>query len=109
MNKQQKRTKRIRGKTNAVTSRDFRLSINRSGKNIYAQIIDQKTQKTVAAASSLKLKGKKTEQAVKVGENLATSAKAKKIDTVYFDRGHYKYHGRAKALADATRKQGLKF
>jgi len=109
MNRQQKRVKRTRGKINAITSRNSRLSVHRSSKHIYAQVIDQNNQKTVASASSLKLKGKKTDQAIKVGEALASSAKAKKINTVYFDRGSYKYHGRVKALADAARRKGLKF
>lgn len=109
MNLKQKRTQRIRNKSKAVTNKTHRLNVHRSGKHIYAQVIDQKDAKVVASTSSLKLKGKKIDQAVKVGENIATMTKHKKIDTVYFDRGSYRYHGRIKALAESARKGGLKF
>lgn len=109
MNSKQKRIKRIRNKSKAVTSLGHRLNVHRSGKHIYAQVIDQKDAKVVASTSSLKLKGKKIDQAVKVGEDIATLTKHKKINTVYFDRGGYRYHGRIKALAESARKSGLKF
>lgn len=83
--------------------RRFRLSVFRSNKYIYAQIIDDKKGVTLVSAS-----GDKTE-AAKVGEELAKEAKAKKIVKVVFDRGEYKYHGQVKALADGARKGGLSF
>lgn len=91
-----------------------RLSIFRSGKNIYAQIIDDTAGKTLAAASSvekgttLKHGGNKT-AAVEIGKAIATKAAAKGITQVAFDRNGYRYHGRVKALADAAREAGLKF
>jgi large subunit ribosomal protein L18 len=109
MKLKQKRVQRIRNKSKAVTSRTHRLSVHRSGKHIYAQVIDQKDAKVVASTSSLKLKGKKIDQAIKVGEDIATMTKTKKINTVYFDRGGYRYHGRIRALAESARKTGLKF
>jgi len=109
MNLKQKRTQRIRNKSKAVTNKSHRLSVHRSGKHIYAQVIDQKDAKIVVAFSSLKLKGKKIDQAIEVGENIATMTKTKKINNIYFDRGGYKYHGRIKALAESARKGGLKF
>ena len=91
----------------------YRLSIFRSSKNISAQIIDDKISKTVVSASSTekvlkKNKTKKMDLSNILGELLAKRAKEKKIDSVYFDRGGYKYHGRIKALADSLRKNGLK-
>lgn len=90
-----------------------RLSIFRSGQHIYAQIIDDATQKTLVSASSLALKSKtkekKTDVATQVGAALAEKAKQAKIETVVFDRGAYAYHGRVKALAEAARAGGLKF
>lgn len=109
MDLKQKRTKRIRGKITAVTSRNLRLSVHRSNKHIYAQIIDQDNASVVASASSLKLSGKKSDQATQVGEELAKAVKASKIGPVYFDRSNYRYHGRIKILAEATRKNGLNF
>ncbi len=94
----------------------LRLSVHRSGKNISAQIIDDKAGKTLVAASSLapelrgkKVKGGNIDGAKAVGALLAEKAKAAKIDTVVFDRGGYLFHGRVKALADAARDAGLKF
>jgi large subunit ribosomal protein L18 len=89
-----------------------RLSVYRSNKNILAQIIDDKTSKTLTSFSNKKLKEKgktKTETAQLVGEELARLAKIKKISKVRFDRSGYKYHGRIKALAEGARKGGLKF
>lgn len=92
----------------------LRLSVFRSAKFIYAQIIDDTKGKTLAAYSSRHLgkeKGKltKTEAAGLVGEELAKRAKAKKISQIVFDRGANKYHGQVKALAEGARKAGLKF
>ena len=87
-----------------------RLSVFRSNKFIYAQLIDDATGVTLAAASDVKgTKGKKTERAATVGTELAKAAKAKKIETVVFDRGGFLYAGRVKALAEAAREGGLKF
>lgn len=88
-----------------------RLSVFRSGRHIYAQIIDDAAQKTLVSVSSLTLKGKtkKTDIATQVGTALAEKAKKAGIGTVVFDRGAYAYHGRVKALAEAARAGGLKF
>lgn len=93
-----------------------RLSIFRSVQHIYAQVIDDKEGKTVAAASSLdkELKGKlksggNIEAAKAVGSLVASRAKKAGVEQVVFDRGAYMYHGRVKALADAARESGLKF
>jgi large subunit ribosomal protein L18 len=93
-----------------------RIAVFRSEKHIYAQIVDDRSHRTLVAAStrSKELKGslKKTtdrEAAKKVGELLARKAIEKSIDKVCFDRGGYLYHGRVKALADAVRAAGLKF
>lgn len=98
--------KTIVGKTNRA-----RLSVFRSNSQIYAQIIDDTTGKTLVAASSaeLKDKSKKTDTSTQVGTKIAELAKAKGINTVVFDRGGYAYHGRVKALAEAARAAGLEF
>lgn len=93
-----------------------RLSVFRSLKQIYAQVIDDTEGRTLAAASSLdkevrdQVAGlKKAEQAKVVGEVLARRAKARGIDKVVFDRGGYKYHGRVRSLAEGARAEGLEF
>ena len=93
-----------------------RLSVFRSGKHIYAQVIDDETGVTVAAASSIEgdlRGGRKTgankDIAAKVGKLIAERAKSAGVDTVVFDRGGYLYHGRVKALAEAAREGGLAF
>lgn len=89
-----------------------RLCVYRSLKQIYAQVIDDESGRTLAAASSLKLKEpdkNKTEVAKLVGTNIAEQSKAAGISRVIFDRGGYKYHGRVKALAQAARDGGLEF
>ena len=100
----------IRHKVSGTPERP-RLTVFRSNAQIYAQIIDDKSGKTLAAASSLTLKEKATkkEQASKVGENLAKNAQEAGITQVVFDRNGYWYHGRVKELADGERKGGLKF
>ncbi|MDH6311340.1 large subunit ribosomal protein L18 [Parabacteroides sp. PFB2-10] len=102
--------KGIRGKISGTTERP-RLTVFRSNKQIYAQVIDDTTGKTLAAASSLKMeeKGSKKEVAAKVGELVAKNAQEAGIQAVVFDRNGYLYHGRIKELADAARKGGLKF
>ena len=87
-----------------------RLSVFRSNKQIYAQVINDNEGKTLAAASSLGLETMpKIQQAEKVGELIAQKAKAAGIEQVVFDRNGYLYHGRVKSLADAARKGGLNF
>jgi len=89
-----------------------RLSIFRSNKEFYGQIIDDVNGKTLAAASSVKVKKdglSKMEIAKVVGAELATKAKDAKIDTVVFDRNGFLYHGRIQAFADGAREAGLKF
>jgi large subunit ribosomal protein L18 len=88
-----------------------RLSVFRSSTHMYAQLIDDQSGKTLASASTLEVKDKtaKTGKSAAVGKLLADKAKALKIDSVVFDRGGYRYHGRVKALADAAREGGLKF
>ena len=89
-----------------------RLSVYRSAKHIYAQVIDDVSGKTLACASSVDQKleaGGNTAAAQRVGQALAERAKAAGFETVSFDRGGFRYHGRVKALADAAREGGLKF
>lgn len=101
---------RVRGKVQGTTERP-RLTVFRSNKQIYAQVIDDLTGKTLASASSLKLTDKvtKKEIAAKVGELIAKNAQEAGIADVVFDRNGYLYHGRVKDLADAARNGGLKF
>lgn len=101
---------RVRNKISGTPERP-RLTVFRSNKQIYAQVIDDLSGKTVAAASSLGLKEKapKKEIAAKVGEALAKKAIEAGIQQVVFDRNGYLYHGRIKELADAARNGGLKF
>jgi large subunit ribosomal protein L18 len=102
--------KGVRGKISGTSERP-RLTVFRSNKQIYAQLIDDTTGKTLAAASSLKLgeKAPKKVIATKVGELIAKSAQEAGIQAVVFDRNGYLYHGRVKELADAARNGGLKF
>jgi len=87
-----------------------RMSVFRSNKQIYVQVINDDEGKTLASASSLKLgEMPKKEQAAKVGELIAKNAQAAGVTAVVFDRNGYLYHGRVKELADAARKGGLKF
>lgn len=100
---------RIRKRVNGTAERP-RLSVFRSNKQIYAQVINDLTGTTLASASSLGLeKMPKIQQAAKVGEMVAANAQAAGITAVVFDRNGYLYHGRVKELADASRKGGLKF
>ena len=108
-----KRTQRIRRKLKNVNKNRFRLSVYRSSRNISAQIIDDKNNKTLVAASSINEKttnkNKKSDVSIHVAEVLAKKALEKKITQVFFDRGRYKYHGRIKTFAEALRKGGLSF
>ena len=103
---------RVRGKISGTPERP-RLNVFRSLSNIYAQVIDDLSGKTLAAASSVEKgfdgKGGNKEAAQKVGEMLAERAVKKGITEVVFDRGGYIYHGRVKELAEGARKGGLKF
>lgn len=102
--------KGIRGKISGTPDVP-RLTVFRSNKQIYAQVIDDTTGKTLATASSLKMeaKGSKKEMAANVGTLIAQNAQGAGIQSVVFDRNGYLYHGRIKELADAARNGGLKF
>ena len=107
-----KRAQRIRRKLKQVNSERFRLTVFKSSRNISAQIIDDKSNKTLISESSIKEKNtnkKKTDLSLLVAERLSRKAMEKKITRVYFDRGGYKYHGRIKIFADTLRKSGLTF
>ena len=107
-----KRAQRIRRKLKQVNSERFRLTVFKSSRNISAQIIDDKSSKTLISESSIKEKNtnkKKTDLSLLVAERLSRKAMEKKITRVYFDRGGYKYHGRIKIFAEALRKGGLIF
>ena len=100
--------RKIRG-----TSRRPRLTVYRSLRHIYGQIIDDTEGRTIVSCSSLELKEKgsarKTEAAKLVGETIAKNAVKKGVKSIVFDRGGYKYHGRVKALAEGARGSGLEF
>jgi large subunit ribosomal protein L18 len=109
------RQKRVRRKVTGTSERP-RLSVFRSARHIYAQLIDDTTGKTLAAASSLSpsVKGtltglKKSEAAKAVGKAVAEAAKGKGYEAVVFDRNGFLYHGRVKAMAEGAREAGLKF
>tara|TARA_B100000989_G_scaffold297436_1_gene283208 strand:- start:1586 stop:1945 length:360 start_codon:yes stop_codon:yes gene_type:complete len=114
-NQRIKRAKRNRFKISKKSSFLYRLSVFRSNKHIYAQIIDEISKKTLFSSSSLdkslKLnKGSNKNAAFKVGENIASKAiKGGFKDSLSFDRGGYLYHGRIKELAEGARSKGLKF
>ena len=99
-----KKAQRIRRKLKHVSTERFRLSVYRSSRNISAQIIDDKNNKTLVSASSFKEKttnkNKKSDMSTHVAEILAKKALEKKITQVYFDRGRFKYHGRIKIFAE---------
>ena len=102
---------RIRGRIHGDATRP-RMTVFRSNKQIYVQLIDDEAGKTLVAASSRNLAdatGTKCEIAAKVGAEVARKAKEAGIDTVVFDRNGYLFHGRVKSLADAAREGGLKF
>lgn len=109
INKRIKIKTRIRGKISGTAERP-RMTVFRSNKQIYVQLIDDNAGKTLASASSKAIEeGTKCEIAAKVGELAAQKAIAAGIETVVFDRNGYLFHGRVKALADGARKGGLKF
>ncbi len=103
---------RIRKRVNGTAERP-RLTVFRSNKEIYAQLIDDTKGITLASASSMEKsfekKGTKTDVAISVGKVIAERAKTVGVDSVVFDRNGYLYHGRVKSLAEAARENGLKF
>ena len=107
-----RRHRRVRGKVSGTAERP-RLAVFRSNRGIAAQLIDDTSGKTLAAASWLdgkkSFKGNKSDQAVEVGKLLAEAAKKAGVESAVFDRAGYLYHGRVKALANAAREGGLKF
>ena len=105
-----RRAQRVRTHLRKVSNGRPRLSVFRSAKNIYAQVIDDENGVTLAAASSLEGdKGSDKDAAARVGALVAQRAIEKGVKDVVFDRGGYLYHGRVKALADAAREAGLNF
>ena len=109
-----RRRRRVRTALKSHASGKPRLSVHRSGRHIYAQVIDDAAGKTLAAASTLDkdLKGKTgatRDGAALVGKTLAERAKKAGVSRVVFDRGGFLFHGRVKALADAAREGGLEF
>jgi large subunit ribosomal protein L18 len=109
-----RRAQRVRTRLRKLAAGRPRLSVFRSSKNIYAQVIDDERGVTLAAASSLeggenKQKGSDRDAAARVGALVAQRAIEKGVKAVVFDRGGYLYHGRVKALADAAREAGLDF
>jgi large subunit ribosomal protein L18 len=111
-----RRTKRVRQSLRRAANGRVRLSVFRSSKHIYAQVIDDSAGRTMAAASTLDKdlkgalkKGSDLEAAQAVGRLVAERALAAGVKNVIFDRGGYLYHGRVKALADAAREAGLSF
>ena len=108
----ERRHRRVRGKISGTAERP-RLTVFRSNLGIAAQLVDDQSGGTVAAASWQQLKksfkGAKTDQAKEVGKLLAASAKQAGVEACVFDRGGYLYHGRVKALAEGAREGGLSF
>ncbi|OQW46701.1 MAG: 50S ribosomal protein L18 [Proteobacteria bacterium SG_bin6] len=110
----EKRRRRNRTALRARSAGRPRLSVHRSGKHIYAQVIDDAAGRTIAAASTLEealrsTSGANIAAAVAVGKRVAEKAKEAGVTQVVFDRGGFLYHGRVKALADAAREAGLEF
>ena len=109
--KRKQRHARVRAKI-VGTAKVPRLCVFRSISHIYAQLIDDTSKKVLAQANDIKIKAagkKKMDLATEVGTAIAKLAQEKKIDTVVFDRGGFKYHGRIKSLAEGARQGGLKF
>lgn len=107
--KRLQRHKKVRKNIHGTDLRP-RLAIFKSGQHIYAQIINDEVQKTLAAESDLKIKdGTKKDRAKKVGSELAKKALKKNIKSIVFDRGGFRYHGRVAALAEGLREGGLQF
>ena len=113
LNKDIRRQNRVRKDLKAKAEDKCRLTVFRSSKHIYAQIIDDASGKTIASASSLskdfKEKGSDISGASKVGSIIGEKGINAGIKDVFFDRGKYRYHGRVKALAESARENGLDF
>ncbi len=107
----ERRRRRVRTALKKRGGQRPRLSVHRTGRHIYAQVIDDAEGRTVAAASTLGVKnsGANVDAAVEVGKTIAEAAKKAGVTSVVFDRGGYLFHGRVKALADAAREGGLEF
>jgi len=106
-----RRHRRVRSKVSGTAERP-RLVVTRSNRGIFAQLVDDETGRTLAAASWTALgatKGSKSEQAAEVGKAIAAAAKSAGIERCVFDRAGYLYHGRVKALAEGAREGGLQF
>lgn len=109
ISKRDRRHKRIRSRVSGTAERP-RLSVFRSNKFIYAQLIDDARGVTICSASDIKsAKGTKMDRAVAAGKEIAEKAKKQNITTVVFDRGGFRFTGRVKALADSARAEGLSF
>ena len=106
-----RRRRRVRTALRKRAGGKPRLSVHRTGRHIYAQIIDDAQGRTVAAASTLGVEnsGANVDAAAQVGKQIAEAAKSAGVNAVVFDRGGYLFHGRVKALADAARAGGLEF
>ena len=113
LNKNIKRQNRVRKKLKNRSVNKIRLTVFRSSRHIYAQIVDDTAGKTLASAYSLikdsKVSGSNIEAATKVGALIGKRSIEAGIKDVFFDRGKYKYHGRVKALAEGAREAGLNF
>ena len=111
LTKERRRFRTRRKLQRPVATERLRLTVFRSAKHIYAQVIDTTRGHTIAEANSksLGLGGNKTEQATAVGKAVAQRASEAGVKQVVFDRGSYRYHGRVKALADGAREGGLEF
>lgn len=107
----ERRRRRVRTALRSRGGARPRLSVHRTNKHIYAQVIDDSAGRTVASASTLgaEQSGANVDAAVMVGKTIADAAKQAGVTSVVFDRGGYLYHGRVKALADAAREGGLEF
>ena len=107
----ERRRRRVRTTLRSRAGVRPRLSVHRTNKHIYAQIIDDRDGRTVAAASTLgaEQSGANVDAATVVGKTIAEAATKAGVTAVVFDRGGYLYHGRVKALADAAREGGLEF
>ena len=107
----ERRRRRVRTTLRSRAGVRPRLSVHRTNQHIYAQIIDDRNGRTVAAASTLgtEQSGANVDAATKVGKDIAEAATKAGVTAVVFDRGGYLYHGRVKALADAAREGGLEF
>jgi large subunit ribosomal protein L18 len=104
----EKRKIRVRSKVHGTTARP-RLHVHRSNKNVYLQVINDQTGKTLVSASTQteKVSGTKTEKARQVAKILVGKMKSAKIAKVVFDRGSYRYHGRVKIISDVMREEGV--